>query len=93
MIERYKCIEDPWPWKDENNTSWNKLWWRTLALYSLNMLVIVPLTYSPFYYFDLPLDVNVTMEGLPDPITLLSQIFFSMLLEDLTFYFSHRMLH
>ena len=35
MIEKYKCIEEPWPWNDDKE-NWNKLYWRTIALYTLN---------------------------------------------------------
>ena len=93
FIERYKCLEEPWPWNSEDKEGWNKLFWRTVKLYSLNVLVIGPLVYSPIVLFDLPIPFDMTLEGLPDANKMCLQIFFCILMEDLTFHCSHRMLH
>ena len=65
-IERYKCLPDPWPWKDEENKeTWNKLYWRTIFLYIVNAHVITPLLYAPFYIMNEPLLCDITIEGIP----------------------------
>ena len=92
FMERYKVLEEPWPWNDDRE-AWNKLFWRTLLLYGFNACVIGPLTYCPFYFFDLEVLLDFSVEGIPGTGKMLGQVFLSMLLEDLTFHFSHRMLH
>lgn len=52
IIERYKSIEEPWPWKDkENKDEWNRLLKRTAVVYSFNMFILSPLSYSLSYLF------------------------------------------
>ena len=92
FMERYKCLEEPWPWNGDKE-AWDKLFWRTAGLYSLNAFVVGPLAYAPFYLWNLPVELDFTMEGIPSSIVMVAQIFLSMLLEDLTFHCSHRMLH
>ncbi len=67
FIERYKCLEEPWPWNDDPE-AWKKLRFRTLCLASLNIFIISPAAYAPFHYFDLPLDLDFSRDGIPDSI-------------------------
>jgi len=69
FMERYKALEEPWPWHDDKQT-WNKLYWRTLFLYGFNALVIGPTTYSPFYLLDLEVELDMTIDGLPNSLKL-----------------------
>ena len=93
-IERYKCLPDPWPWKDEENKeAWNKLYWRTIFFYLLNAQVITPFLYAPFWIFDEPLLLDITMEGIPSTAKLFGQLLFCVMVEDAVFYLSHRSLH
>ena len=92
IIERYKCLEEPWPW-NEDLEAWNKLFWRSSVLYSFNVLCLNPFAYALHYLFDIPLELDFTMEGLPDSGKMCGQILFCMFVEDLTFHFSHRLLH
>ena len=64
IIERYKSLEEPWPWND-NKEEWDKLWWRSMLCYGFNFLVITPMSYALFYVFDLPVELDYTMVGLP----------------------------
>jgi len=48
LIERYKCLEEPWPWNDDPE-QWNKLFWRSCKLYFVNFVLLTPLAYLPFY--------------------------------------------
>ena len=95
LIDAYKCIDEPWPWawNAPDREGWNRLYWRTFALYSFNMFVLVPIAYTPHYIFDVPLMLDLTLEGIPDITKLAAQLLFCVLMEDLTFHFSHRMLH
>ena len=52
-----------------------------------------PLAYAPFVIFDLPVNLDFSMEGLPSALKLAVQLFLCMLMEDLTFHCSHRILH
>lgn len=64
IIERYKSLEEPWPWND-NKEEWDKLWWRSMLCYAFIVLVITPMAYCPWYVFDLEVELDFTMEGLP----------------------------
>ena len=92
FMERYKVLEEPWPWNDDKE-AWNKLFWRTFFLYGFNACVIGPLVYCPFYAFDLEVLLDFSVEGIPSSVQMVAQVFLCMLLEDFTFHFSHRMLH
>ena len=59
----------------------------------MNMFLLTPLAYTPFYLFDLPIDLDFSLEGLPDGNKMCCQLLICMLIEDLTFHCSHRMLH
>ena len=71
FFDKYICIDGPWPWQSDDKKEWNELLWRTLKVVSLNMFFIVPLVEAPFYLFDLPIDLDFTMEGLPDSYKLI----------------------
>ena len=93
IIERYKCLEEEWPWYDDPET-WAKLKWRSVKIYMLNYCIITPIVgYLPYYIFDLPIDLDFSMDGIPDRNKMFAQIFLCMLLEDFTFHCSHRTLH
>ena len=62
IIERYKCLEEPWPWNDDP-VAWKKLYWRSLKMYAFNLFFLTPLAYTPFYFFDLPLELDFALEG------------------------------
>ena len=57
------------------------------------MLIIIPLLESHPYVLNLPVDLDFTMEGIPDSYKLAGHILFCMLCEDMTFHCSHRLLH
>ena len=71
LIERYKCLEEPWPW-NEDKKEWDRLFWRSVPLYSLNVLVLGPMSLSPFYFFDLPVDLDFTQAGIPSSTKMLA---------------------
>lgn len=56
--------------------------------------MIGPLFYLPFAMnSDLPVPLDFSMEAIPSSAKLCGQILFCMMMEDMTFYLSHRLLH
>ena len=93
FIERYKSIEEPWPWKGEDKEHWNNLKKRTAVVYAFNMFVLSPLAYAVSYLLDQPLYNDVSLEGIPSAPQMVTQILFCMMLEDFLFHMGHRTLH
>lgn len=74
-IEKYKCVEEAWPWKgetDEEKAEWNVLWWRTAKLYFVNMWVLVPVFYSPFWSLGMPIYFDFSEDGVPEAAKMLA---------------------
>ena len=66
-IERYKCIDGPWPW-DEDKEEWAKLLKKSLWIYTLNALVISPLTFTIHHATGDPVFFDKSMEGIPGSV-------------------------
>ena len=64
-----------------------------MAVYFFNMLLIAPFTYAVHELFDLPIEYDATLEGIPNSVTFICQIVFCMMVEDASFHCSHRFLH
>lgn len=93
-IEKYKALEEPWPWNSDDKETWNKLYWKTVCLYTFNIFILNPMLYAPFLLDpSLPVPMDCSMEGLPSAFKLCGQMLFCMLMEDLIFHCSHRFLH
>jgi len=95
-IEHYKSLEEPWPWNTETKEEkeeWNKLWWKTAKLYFVNMWILVPLLYSPFYTLGMEVYIDYSAEGVPNGAKMIAQVLFCMFMEDMVFSISHRVLH
>ena len=84
-IEQYKCFRRSWPWKDEKRkNNWDELYWRTVFLCSLNLLVIGPITvYCPYFLLDIDVPFDYSLEGIPGSNKMIAQIIFCMLIEDI----------
>jgi len=92
FIERYKVLEDPWPWESDPE-AFRKFFWKTMKLYFVNMVGFGGLGYAQFYLFDIPLLCDVSPSGVPSTYIMIAQTMFCMMMEDFTFHFSHRFLH
>ena len=46
FIEKYKSVEDPWPWESDKQ-EWNKLFWRSIRLSVFNAVVMNTLLVAP----------------------------------------------
>lgn len=91
FFERYKSNDKPWPWKKDPE-AWNKLVKETIILLALNHLVILPLV-SCFSFITNVSPFRVDYESLPTVFEVIWQTVFFMIMDDLTFYWSHRFLH
>jgi len=49
--------------------------------------------YYPLAYFNVLKAYDMSLEGLPDTITLMGSLAFCMICEDTAFYFTHRIMH
>ena len=93
FLERYRVCEEPWPWKEDPVYWKTYLLPKTIAIWSLNMLILAPLTYCLNEFLAEPLLYDISKDGIPGPAKFLGQIIFCMLVEDFTFHLSHRCLH
>lgn len=51
FFEKYKCVEDPWPWETDP-VEWNRLFWRSIMFSSFNLFVVLPIFSIPGWIFD-----------------------------------------
>jgi len=91
FFENYKTHDVPWPWK-ENSDKWNKLIKETIILLAFNHIVIIPLLTIKFYITDIS-PFRIDYESLPTCFEVIWQTVFFMIMDDFTFYWSHRFLH
>jgi len=92
FFEQYKAIPQPWPWYSDKE--WPQFLRKSCLLFAFNNIIAI----SVWYYFlvrvvNVPFVMQEDAESLPSPTGLLAQLVFCMMCEDLTFHFSHRMLH
>jgi sterol desaturase/sphingolipid hydroxylase (fatty acid hydroxylase superfamily) len=91
FFERYKVHDKEWPWK-ENPEKWNELIKSTFIVLFINQIIVLPL-FGIIYYIKNFSPVRVDYESLPTCFEVIWQTVFFMIMEDFTFYWSHRLLH
>jgi sterol desaturase/sphingolipid hydroxylase (fatty acid hydroxylase superfamily) len=91
FFEKYRVSSDPWPWEDNPN-EWKNLLKSTVITLFVNQMIILPVSMLQFY-FELNLPYRLDAETLPSALEFTWQCLFFMLMEDITFYWSHRFLH
>lgn len=92
-IERYKTnFDEPWPWHVEPE-QWRQKVKRAVLVFTLNSNLIPIMFVLPMSRTSLFKEHTMAYEDLPSPMTLAMSVFFCMLCEDATFYWSHRFLH
>jgi len=91
FFEHYKAFDDLWPWKTDPN--WFSLLKEALMLNFVNVVVQTLLTAFIPYYLGEHCMFDCSVEGVPTLTTFFLQIIFCALMEDISFHFSHRMLH
>ena len=91
IFEKYKSVDEPWPWEVDLE-KWRKLFWRSIKYTTINATVISYMLSAPFLLSGAPIPFN-TEDNFATPLTLLLQILFCNMVENITFYFSHLLLH
>ena len=91
FFEQYRVSEQPWPW-EADPARWRQLLRRTLVTVTLNTGVISPVI-SLIDYFSPTMLMLYRAEHFPSRGELVVQLLVCMVLDDLTFYWSHRLLH
>jgi methylsterol monooxygenase/4-alpha-methyl-delta7-sterol-4alpha-methyl oxidase len=91
FFERYKITTKAWPW-NEDQEKWKQMLKDTFKLLLLNHLIFLPLLLLPDYISN-EARVRMDYESLPSCSEVIIQTIFFMVMEDFTFYWSHRFLH
>lgn len=91
FFEKYKALEDPWPWESDP-LEWNKLRQRSIKFSLFNLFVVAPAMNYPVTKFAIRIQNKMDF-NYPSEVQLLASILFCCLMEDLCFYFSHSTLH
>jgi len=87
-IEKYKGGEEPWPWQCD--PEWNSKLIRMLKLTVLNLVITYPIGYIVLVVSEPTL---YEVDELPSLGLFLFQMLWMMVMEDFTFYWSHKLLH
>jgi len=91
VFEKYKSVDEPWPWETDQ-LEWKKLFKKSLILTVINITVVSYMFSAPFLRSNTPVPFSVD-ESFPTPVTFLLQILFCNMVENISFYFSHSLLH
>jgi len=91
FFEKYKSVDEPWPWETDKN-EWNKLFKRSMTLTILNATVVAYIIAAPNLNCDTPLPFSDD-DDIPTTLNFLLQILFCNMVENISFYFAHRLLH
>jgi methylsterol monooxygenase/4-alpha-methyl-delta7-sterol-4alpha-methyl oxidase len=92
FFERYKTHDKPWPWKSDPE-KWNQLLKQTIKILFINQLIILPILLFISYIVNKESVVRTSYETLPSSGEIIWQTTFLMVIEDFTFYWTHRFLH
>jgi sterol desaturase/sphingolipid hydroxylase (fatty acid hydroxylase superfamily) len=91
FFEKYKSIDEPWPWQTDKQ-EWDKLFWRSIKLTAFNSLVMNFVFSYPSIAADAPIPFRDDL-NYASPLTLLLQFMFCNMAENISFYMSHSLLH
>lgn len=91
FFEKYKTTSNPWPWQ-ENYGEFKDLFYKTIKSLAVNHLIILPIALLPNYYFDF-CEFNLNKSELPGFFEVIFQVLGCVIVDDLVFYLSHRLLH
>ena len=91
FFEKYKSVDEPWPWQSDPE-EWNQLFWKSIKLTILNATLINYLFSAPFIAADYPVPFRAD-NNFASPLTLFLQVIFCNMVENLSFYMSHSLLH
>lgn len=91
FIEKYKSLQEPWPW-EADPAAWSQLKWRSIKFSLFNLLVMAPTMNMIPAFFQVKISNKMDF-NYPTELQLLASILFCSLIEDICFYFSHSTLH
>jgi sterol desaturase/sphingolipid hydroxylase (fatty acid hydroxylase superfamily) len=89
FVEKMKVNELPWPW-EENKTVFLQKLPKILSLYFLNQVILGNLFY---FFISFISNCQISKVSMPSFFSFWLQIMVCTLVEDFTFYWSHRTLH
>lgn len=93
MIEKYKCLKEPWPWQ-QDQAAWRAFVKKTFAALTFNNIVMssIFLTLVVVYYdWDIPW--RMSPDDMDGAFTIMKQFVICTLCEDVVFHFGHRLFH
>ena len=85
--------DEQWPWESMKPDEWNKLFWRSIKFNLLNSWFSNVVVYLSVTMSGIPSENLTAIDKMPTPTVFAAQILFCMMIEDATFYISHRTLH
>lgn len=92
FFEQFKVEAEKWPW-DEDYISWIALLKRMMKTLFINHFIIIPLTIVFFSKINDKFYFRVDFESLPTPTEVIIQFVFVYIINDISFYLSHWLLH
>lgn len=96
FFEQWKIIPKPWPWRDPSPEKraefWGIFWGSVRQVLFNNICVGLPMSFVA-YATRVPGMFSGDLASFPTPLQLALQVLICMIVEDFTFYWSHRTLH
>jgi sterol desaturase/sphingolipid hydroxylase (fatty acid hydroxylase superfamily) len=96
FIEQWRAKDnedDVWPWESLDLESWRKLFKRSIFFNLLNQVFLSTSFALITEYFQIYAPHSFDIKMLPSLSVFFAQIVFCCVMEDLTFYINHRILH
>ena len=92
-FERYKILEEPWPWQSMKPEEWRAYLKKTIKVNLINNMVMGPLGFAVYLLVPVDKAMDVSPDGIPSRYQFALQLYFCMIFEDLGFHIFHRILH
>lgn len=89
FFEQYKANSYAWPW----NGDWSPSLYKVLALVIFNITILSPIVLSFEVMAAGKVQFEFALEAYPTSLEVLWQLAFFVLVEDVSFYWAHRLLH
>lgn len=96
LFEQWRSRGSPdevWPWESESKETWRRMLGRSIFFTLFNTMVSAQFFVVVFEYLKLYAPAPSSIESMPSPFVFACQVIFCMIIEDVAFYFNHRLLH
>ncbi len=93
LFEQYKVEKEKWPWESMQPLEWKSKLNKTLMNLFINHFIIVPLVVISGIYSGQDYPHRIDYESLPSYKEVIWQYIFTFIINDISFYFSHWLLH